>query len=180
MAKRMNVATALRAMVVIGAMAGALVAAPGTSMAAGGKDKDHDGLKNRWEVQVANTDPNDADTDNDGVTDGKENPDRDGLRNVGEQKHGSDPLDSDSDDDSLTDGYEVHSSHTDPDDEDSDDDGLTDDSDDDDCDGSDNYSEQENGTDSDDDSDHEDSEDDDEYEDDPSCVLPTPSPSPIV
>lgn len=171
--RKMDLAAALRVMVVIGALAGALVAVPGTAAAGQGRhDRDGDGLRNRWEVKVAQTDPRDADTDDDGMTDGMENPDRDGLRNVGEQRHGADPYDRDSDDDTLPDGYEVHHSQTDPDDDDSDDDGLTDDEDDSDCDGSSNGEEHDDGTDPDDDEDHDEDESDDEAEDDESCLAP--------
>jgi hypothetical protein len=41
----------------------------------GKRDQDHDGLKNRGEFK-AKLDPRDADTDNDGVEDGEENPGR--------------------------------------------------------------------------------------------------------
>ena len=61
------------------------------------------------------TDPNDSDSDDDGLSDGYE-----------VNTSATDPNDSDSDDDGLSDGYEVNTSATDPNDSDSDDDGLTD------------------------------------------------------
>ena len=61
------------------------------------------------------TDPLDADSDDDGLTDGAE-----------VVTHGTDPLDADSDDDGLTDGAEVVTHGTDPLDADSDDDGMPD------------------------------------------------------
>jgi hypothetical protein len=73
-------------------------------------DTDGDGLSDR-EEQFLGTDPNDADTDDDGVIDGREpNPsddtDGDGLIN---------PLDPDSDDDALFDGTELGVTAPDPD-----------------------------------------------------------------
>jgi hypothetical protein len=58
-------------------------------------DSDNDGLLDANESDIG-TDPNNADTDSDGVTDGVEVNDL-----------GSDPLDSDTDDDTLSDGEEV-------------------------------------------------------------------------
>lgn len=83
------------------------------------------------------TDPLDADTDDDDLTDGEEvntygtdplNPDSDSdeLNDGAEVALGTDPLDADSDDDSLTDGEEVNTYGTDPLDPDTDDDELTD------------------------------------------------------
>ena len=77
-------------------------------------DTDDDGLSDGDEFNVHGTDPNDADSDDDGLSDGDE-------VNV----HGTDPLDNDSDDDKLLDGVEVRYS-TDPLDADTDDDGLID------------------------------------------------------
>jgi hypothetical protein len=65
-------------------------------------------------VNVHGTDPLDADSDDDGLSDGDE-------VNV----HGTDPLDADTDDDGLDDGIEVMFG-TDPLDADSDDDGIPD------------------------------------------------------
>jgi hypothetical protein len=87
------------------------------------------------------TDPNDPDTDDDGLLDGFEHqygfnplipgeqtqdPDADGLDNLGEQQARTDPTDPDTDDDGLTDGQEVHVTGTDPRDPDTDDDGILD------------------------------------------------------
>jgi hypothetical protein len=130
----------------------------------GDPDSDDDGLSDGDEVDVHGTDPLDADSDDDGLLDpfeiahgfdplvaGEEtqDPDADGLDNLGEQAqttdphdgdtdddglsdgdevdvHGTDPLDADSDDDGLLDGAEIQIHGTDPNDPDSDDDGLTD------------------------------------------------------
>ena len=76
-------------------------------------DSDGDGLDDPTEYGLG-TDPFDADTDDDGLTDGIE------VNSIG-----TDPLDEDTDDDGLTDGDEV-AFETDPLDTDTDDDGLTD------------------------------------------------------
>ena len=87
---------------------------------------------------------NDSDTDDDGLTDGQEDSnydgmtqndethpliadsDDDGLIDGDEGTHNCDPLDSDTDNDNLIDGDEVHIHYTEPDDDDSDDDLLDD------------------------------------------------------
>jgi hypothetical protein len=85
-------------------------------------DADGDGLSDAMETWVYLTDPDDADTDNDGCPDGAEialglnpldgsdgpdaDPDGDGLSNALEAALGTNPRDSDSDDDGLTDGEE--------------------------------------------------------------------------
>jgi len=76
-------------------------------------DEEPDGLNN-FEEYVRLTDPNDADSDDDGLSDGDE-----------VYVHGTDPADPDSDDDDLSDGDEIiHGTLLlDPD---SDDDGMTD------------------------------------------------------
>ena len=87
-------------------------------------DPDNDGLSNAQEL-TSNTNPNNPDTDNDGLTDGLEvlthgsNPrladsDGDGLNDGPEITAGSNPNDPDSDDDTLTDGAEVNTHHTSP------------------------------------------------------------------
>ncbi|QRN97239.1 OmpA family protein [Archangium violaceum] len=85
------------------------------------EDTDKDGLSDADEI-ARGTDPNDPDSDDDGITDGTE-------VNIG----GTNPLDDDSDDDGLIDGNEDADhdgvrdpDETDPRDADSDDDGLQD------------------------------------------------------
>jgi len=77
-------------------------------------DLEPDGLTNIQEFN-RNTDPNDADSDNDGIDDGSE-------FNI----HGTDPADADSDGDGLSDGMELGTYNTDPLAGDSDNDGLSD------------------------------------------------------
>jgi len=77
-------------------------------------DVDADGLSDAAEV-LHGTDPNDADSDDDGLFDGDEI-----------ALHATGPLDPDSDDDGLRDGREVDAPFTDPLDPDTDDDGLLD------------------------------------------------------
>ncbi len=92
-----------------------------------GVDSDGDGIASSVET-AQGTDPNDPDSDNDGLSDGDElGPN--GIRDAGE----TDALDADSDDDGLADGTEVNGSGlldeygpTDPLDADSDDDGIGD------------------------------------------------------
>jgi len=77
-------------------------------------DLEPDGLTNIQEFN-RNTDPNDADSDDDGIDDGPE-------FNI----HRTDPADADSDDDGLSDGMELGTYNTDPLADDSDNDGLSD------------------------------------------------------
>ena len=77
-------------------------------------DCDGDGLTNE-EEEEAGTDPELADTDTDGLTDGEE-----------VNTYNTDPTDDDTDDDGLTDGEEVDTYNTDPNDADTDDGGTND------------------------------------------------------
>lgn len=87
-------------------------------------DRDNDGLSNWAEVYVYETDPNRADTDGDGLSDGDEirdglNPrshdsDGDGLADGDEVLHGTNPRLQDSDGDTLPDGLEVYTLDTNP------------------------------------------------------------------
>ena len=108
-------------------------------------DADKDGLSDDDEENLYSTDPNNPDTDSDGLNDGVEvanglDPndadgnngpdgdfDSDGLSNIDEiEEHFTDPKSDDSDDDGLNDKAEVEIHKTDPNDQDSDDDTLTD------------------------------------------------------
>ncbi|MEA2444546.1 MAG: hypothetical protein QOJ12_1838 [Thermoleophilales bacterium] len=139
----------------------ALLALPGAALAKG-KDADHDKLPDRWEKQHglstkkkdaaldpdkdglsnlgeyrASTDPQDADTDNDGIGDADEDGDRDKLDNASELDAGTNPRKADTDRDRVKDGAEdsdgdgvsnadEDASGSDPGDADSDDDGIDD------------------------------------------------------
>ncbi len=100
-------------------------------------DNDSDALINLREYQLG-TSPIDADSDDDGLTDGEEvdsystNPlktdtDNDGLDDYQEVRvHHTDPRDADSDSDGLSDGAEVNTHGTNPNSNDTDSDGLPD------------------------------------------------------
>ncbi len=77
-------------------------------------DDDNDGLTNAEERRYG-TDPNNPDTDGDGLTDGEE-----------VKRYHTNPLNPDTDGDGLSDGEEVHKYHTDPTKWDTDGDGLSD------------------------------------------------------
>jgi hypothetical protein len=104
------------------------LALPGAAVA---KDRDRDGLPDRWErrhdlstkhkssggdpdrdrVDNRNeyrerTDPRDRDSDDDRKGDGLEDADRDRLRNAAEDATGNDPVDADTDNDGIPDGRE--------------------------------------------------------------------------
>ena len=100
-------------------------------------DPDRDGLPNDVEAALG-TDPENPDTDNDGLSDGEEvntygtspvdfDTDGDGIGDGEEvNNYGTDPRDKDSDDDGIDDGMEVMSYGTDPSSTDTDGDGLND------------------------------------------------------
>ncbi len=99
-------------------------------------DADGDGLTNAQEAELG-TDPNLADSDDDGINDGEEintygtdplNLDTDGdqFYDGGEVIRGTDILEIDSDGDGLTDGNEEYTTGTDPVDADTDGDGIDD------------------------------------------------------
>lgn len=86
----------------------ALVTCVSPTMASGvaAADNDGDGLTNNFETNRSHTDPNLADTDHNGIMDGQEDPDGDGLTNIWEQRLKLDPLRPDSDGDGVPDGAE--------------------------------------------------------------------------
>lgn len=67
-------------------------------------DTDRDGLPDAWEARWGITDPHRVDSDRNGLPDSAEDPDGDGLGNLGERRVRTDPTDPDSDDDGVRDG----------------------------------------------------------------------------
>ena len=136
--KHLSLGDVLRVGVVVGALMGAFVV-PGTAMAAhrSAHDLDGDGLSNRYERLHTHTNPRRADTNHNGIKDGNENPDHDGLTNRQEKVVGTNPLKSDTDGDGIKDGKDDQDhdgldnkdeikSGTDPRDADTDNDGVED------------------------------------------------------
>ena len=70
-------------------------------------DTDGDGVDDYTEILYLSTDPLAVDTDTNGVSDGDEDADNDGLTNAEEQKIGTSPVLSDTDFDGIDDGEEV-------------------------------------------------------------------------
>lgn len=89
-------------------------------------DTDGDGLDDYYEVAISSTSPVNVDTDSNGILDGDEDYDRDGLSILNEKSACTNPWDSDTDWDNLTDGDEVNLYGTNPLLPDTDDDGLDD------------------------------------------------------
>ena len=73
-------------------------------------DTDGDGLPDDYEIEYLGTDPNDTDSDNDGLADSSEDSDRDGLSNLYEITFGLNPILRDSDHDRIADGDEDNDS----------------------------------------------------------------------
>jgi len=89
-------------------------------------DTDRDKLNDYYEVYVSSTYPTLKDSDENGVMDGDEDYDEDGVTILEECENGTDPLNPDSDYDNLVDGDEINVYGTDPLVADCDDDGLVD------------------------------------------------------
>lgn len=89
-------------------------------------DTDGDMLDDYYEIFVTGTDPTLTDTDSNGIADGEEDFDSDGLTNYQEYIQGTSPWNSDSDNDNLSDGDEVNNYGTNPLEPDTDFDGLND------------------------------------------------------
>ena len=93
------------------------------------KDTDNDGLPDSFEVFAPLYDvfnPLIADTDSNGINDGDEDYDEDGLKNKEEIENKTSAFDKDTDGDELEDGEEVYKYKTDPSKIDTDNDGLDD------------------------------------------------------
>jgi|GEM_PF-1996275 len=89
-------------------------------------DTDNDGLSDYTEIYVTGTDPTLADSDENGINDGDEDADSDGLSNLEEIKYGTDPSLVDTDGDLISDYNEINKYGTDPLNEDTDNDGVRD------------------------------------------------------
>jgi len=110
----------------------ALAAFGASSALAKPRDRDHDGMPDRWELKYhlkvnrndanrdadrdgvdnrneyrEHTNPRRRDSDRDGIPDGREDYDHDGLSNAAEDRTGNDPADSDTDNDGVKDGKEL-------------------------------------------------------------------------
>ena len=81
---------------------------------------DNDGLTDYEELMIFGTDPNQNDSDNNGVMDGDEDFDVDGLTNLQELDILTNPLNKDTDGDKLLDGQEIEVYNTNPLDKDTD------------------------------------------------------------
>ena len=77
-------------------------------------DTDGDGLSDYYEIMSMSYDPTKMDTDNNGINDGEEDLDNDGLTNLKELEINIDPSYPDSDEDGLKDGEEINTYNTDP------------------------------------------------------------------
>lgn len=71
-------------------------------------DTDGDGLTDYIEIFMLHSDPTNTDTDGDGVLDGNEDADEDGLKNLQEIEAGTDLVKADTDADGLTDYDEIN------------------------------------------------------------------------
>ena len=81
----------------------ALVIGTNSGAMAAPTDADRDGLTRGQEIRITETNPNDRDSNNDGVRDGNEDEDRDGIDNTDEKVVGTGMGDPDSDDDGTSD-----------------------------------------------------------------------------
>lgn len=88
-------------------------------------DTDGDGLDDYEEIQILGTNPLEKDTDNNGINDGDEDFDNDGVSNIAELRNKTNPLASDSDGDGFNDKIEMEIK-TDPLKTDTDNDGASD------------------------------------------------------
>ena len=112
----------------VGGVSLALVMGTTAGAMAAPMDADRDGLSRGQEVRITETNPNEADSNNDGVRDGNEDEDRDGVDNTDDRAlFGAAAMDDDDvDDNEIEDGDEDDA------DDDDDDDGVSDEEDEDD------------------------------------------------
>jgi thrombospondin type 3 repeat protein len=118
-------------LLLFGVVLAALLAAPGAAMAKS-RDRDHDGLPDKWEKKFhlsthtksakgdpdrdglnnmgefrSRTNPRKADTNNNGVGDANDDQDGDGVDNRDEMRDHTNPCDRDTDNDGVNDGEET-------------------------------------------------------------------------
>ena len=118
-------------LLLFGVVLAALLAVPGTAMAKS-RDRDHDGLPDKWEKKFhlsthknsakgdpdhdglnnmgefrSRTNPRKADTNNNGINDANDDQDGDGVSNQDEMQEHTNPCDRDSDNDGVGDGEET-------------------------------------------------------------------------
>lgn len=91
-----------------------------------GDDADNDGLSDYIEIYVTGTDPLKEDSDENGINDGNEDADGDGLSNLEEINAGTDLTKADSDSDGINDADEINKYGTNPTKYDTDGDDLSD------------------------------------------------------
>src|SRR5690606_22409109 len=89
-------------------------------------DFDGDGLTNALEFSLPGLDPANADSNGDGIADGDDDLDGDGLSNAEEVAQGTKPGNADSDGDGLSDYDELYLHYSDPNATDTDGDGVPD------------------------------------------------------
>ena len=89
-------------------------------------DSDNDGLSDYDEIYITFTNPNEKDTDSNGILDSDEDFDNDTLNNLEEVLNESSPHKVDTDDDGLSDYDEINKYKTSPSNEDTDGDGVND------------------------------------------------------
>jgi hypothetical protein len=89
-----------------------VLALPGSAAAARSVDMDRDGLGNAFEQSATHTNPRIGDTDRDGLPDGREDPDADGLTNLAEQAAGTNPRRADTDGDGADDASDPDPTHS--------------------------------------------------------------------
>lgn len=90
------------------------------------RDTDNDGLTDYTEVYYLSYDPNNVDTNGNGIKDAQEDADGDGINNSKEQSIGTNPACYDTDHDMVSDYDEFYKYHTDPLKADTDGDGVDD------------------------------------------------------
>lgn len=89
-------------------------------------DTDGDGLSDNFEIMGTATNPLSKDSNKNGINDGEEDNDNDGLSNAEEEKLGTNPESKDSDEDNISDYEEVKKLSTKPSQRDTDSDGVSD------------------------------------------------------